>query len=178
MEHKPPLAFNGSHISYSDCETHLGLARTSDGKSNMAVKKGIQTGRRAAYKLMGAGLSGINGMSPLYSRCLVTTYVIPCLLYGLEAMVLDDANYKNLDTYHRGLLRQLQGLPESTAKAAVYLLIGSLPSQALLHQKILTLFASILNRPGTPEHEVILRQLYMKTTASHSWTAKLKLILL
>ena len=177
VEPKPPLTINGSKMSYSDSETHLGLVRTTDGKADSTTSKSVQSGRRAAYKLMGAGFSGVNGISPFYTRCMVTTYVMPCLTYGLEAMVMEDKNYEVLDKYHRGLLRQLQGLPDSTATPAIYLLLGSLPCQAIIHQKILTLFISILHRDGTPEYAIMHRQLAMKTTSSSSWTAKLRLIL-
>ena len=177
IPHKPPLIFNGTTISYSDSEKHLGLARTADGKATKAVKESVQTGRRASYKLMGAGLSGVNGISPYYSRHMVTTFVMPAMLYGLEALVLEESDCSKLDTYQRGLLRQIQGLPDSTAKPAIYLLLGSLPSQAMLHQKTLTLFIAILNRPGTPEQQIITRQLLMKDSTSSSWTSKLRLIL-
>ena len=61
-DHKPPLQFCGSTIEYTNQETHLGLVRTSDGKVTKTVKSCIQTGRQASYKLMGAGLTGVNGI--------------------------------------------------------------------------------------------------------------------
>ena len=174
---KPPLVFNNSNISYSPMETHLGLARTEDGKPKEAVLERIQAGRRTAYALMGAGLHGVNGLSPHISKNLVSIYVNPAVLYGLETLTLQDSDISSLDQYHRGLLRQLQSLPESTAKPAIHLLLGCLPLQALIHQKILNLYNSILHRPGTPEYQIILRQLTIKDLSSHSWTVQLRKVL-
>lgn len=173
----PQLAFNGTNIEFSEKEIHLGLARTADGKATEAVSERIQTGRRTAYQLMGAGLQGMNGISPHVSKNLVSVYVNPALLYGLESMVLEDKDITKLDMYHRSLLRMIQSLPDSTAKPAIYLLLGCLPAQALLHQKMLSLYVSILHRPGTPEYEIIVRQLTIKDLSSSSWTAQLRLVL-
>jgi hypothetical protein len=57
------------------------------------------------------------------------------------------------------------------------LLLGILPLSAQFHIKVLTLYINILHRPGSAEHEVILRQLAMKTTSSNSWTTQLRKIL-
>ena len=169
-----PLYINGREISYTKEETHLRLIRTADGKSSQAVSHRIQTGRRTTYALMGAGLHGINGVSPQVSKKLLNAYVDPAVLYRLEALILSDRDYQDLDKWQRSTLRQIQGLPESTAVCAVYLLIGILPLTAQVHMKILTLFNSICNRHGSVEHEILARQLAVKDMHSHSWTTSLR----
>jgi transposase len=74
--------FNNTEIEYSRRETHLGLVRTSDGKSSEAVTERIKVGRRTAYDLMGAGLHGMNGITPHISKTLISVYVDPAVLYG------------------------------------------------------------------------------------------------
>jgi hypothetical protein len=175
--HNQTLIFNGEPIVFSDIETHLSLARTSSGSNRAAVAERIMSGRRTAYKLMGAGFSGMNGLSPRYTKKLTEVYVTPALMYGLEALRLTDNEIAEIEKYYRGLLRMLQTLPESTGKPSIYLLIGSLPAEALLDRKILTLFGSILHRRGTPEFEVIIRQLLCKSLNSNSWTVKVRLLL-
>ena len=101
----------------------------------------------------------------------------PATMYGLEALVLDATCIKELDSYHRSLLRMIQTLTESTAKPAIYLLTGTLPAQAEVHKKILNLFMTILHRPGTPEYQVITRQLAVKQLDSNSWTTQLRKLL-
>lgn len=172
-----PLQLNGEHIDYSASEVHLGLKRTDDGSSEAAIRERIQIGRRSANAMMGAGLHGINGLSPYYSRILIQTYVEPAILYGLEALVVKEKDMSALDKSHRALLRQIQSLPDSTANSAIYLLVGCPPLRAKLHRKMLTLFITILHRRDSPEHQIISRQIAMKTTASNSWITQLRFIL-
>ena len=46
LDHHPYIQFNITTIDYIQKETHLGLTRTSDGKSRKAAQERIQTGRR------------------------------------------------------------------------------------------------------------------------------------
>lgn len=174
---KLALSFNDKEIEYSGTETHLGLIRTADGKAKQAVKARIQIGRRTANALMGAGLYGVNGVSPCISKILITTYVNPAVLYGLESLLLEEADLAELDIAHRCLLRHIQGLPRSTAGTAIYLLLGELPMRALLHRNILNLFVTILHKKGSAECDIIMRQLAMKDSTSSSWTTQLRAIL-
>ena len=176
-EEHPILMLNDTQMEHSKEEVHLGLTRTANGTASAAVAARLQIGRRAAYSLMGAGLHGVNGISPDISKSLVLTYVEPAILYGLEAMVLQEKDYEELDKSHRILLRQIQSLPDSTAMSAVYLLIGCIPLRAKVHQRMLTLLNTILNRTGSVEFDIIERQLAMKHLKSKSWTAQLRLIL-
>ena len=171
------LQFNSNNIGYTSGETHLGLVRTPSGSSTPAVLNRVSVGRRTAYQLMGAGLSGLNGVSPDISRNLIQVYVTPAMTYGLEALRLATSDIEEVERFYRSLLRMLQYLPSSTAIPAIYLLIGCAPAEAILHRKILTLFITVASRPGTPEHSILTRQLAIKDLNSHSWTTQVRLIL-
>ena len=92
---------------------------------------------------MGAGMHGINGLSPHVSKQLVTTYVEPVLTYGIEALCLVEENFEDMWQYQRSLLRQIQGLPKSTAIPAIHLLVGIPPITATIHRKVLILVISL-----------------------------------
>lgn len=126
---------------------------------------------------MGAGLHGLNGVSPEVTVTLVNIYVLPAVMYGLETTRLTETDYATLEKYHRTLLRQLQHLPQSTAIPAIYLLTGSLPIRAIHHKKVLTFYASILRKEGSVERELVCRQLTMKTMDSNSWTVQVRELL-
>ena len=131
----------------------------------------------AAYSLMGAGLHGINGVSPAVSLTLIKTYITPVLLHGLDSVIPRETDYKTLEKYYRGLLRQIQHLPQSTAKPAIYLLLGCVPAEAQLHRRILTLFRNLVASDGTKEQEIIKRQLAMKDLDSRSFVVQIRLLL-
>ena len=91
---------------------------------------------------------------------LIRTFVAPRLLHGLEATVINKTQTGDLEQFYRGLLRRVQGLSESTAKVAIYLLMGTIPLEAILHQRVLSLFGAIsrLDR-SNPLYQVAFRQM-------------------
>jgi hypothetical protein len=127
---------------------------------------------------MGAGMHGLNGLSPEVSVSTISTYVLPTVMYGLDAMELSTADYRELHTFQRKLLRQVQHLPKATAVPAIHLLTGCLPLEALHHKSVLSLYGRMINRQGSLERDVILRQLGMHDFQSSSWTSLVRRLLL
>ena len=147
--------------------THLGLEWLK-GKSSPNITSRIQQARRAAYALMGAGLHGGNGLSPHVSLKILNTYIIPRLLYGLEAVILTKKDVDDLNFFHKSILRRLQGLPKNTATEAIFILIGAIPITAELHIRILSLFGAIWRS----ENNNIMKDLAMRQLgrgSRHSW---------
>ena len=172
------IQLNGKPLKVSNEETHLGVNRRADQKHSSTIESRIQSANRMLLALMGAGLHGLNGLSPTVSLKLLKIYVVPCLLYGLETICLSQPNINALETFYRATLKRIQHLPESSANAACYLLLGVLPIQAQIDVKILTLFGSILRREGSLEREVAERQLAVKDLHSPSWFSTVKKLLL
>ena len=125
-----------------DTFDHLGLTWMA-GKSKPDLQDHISSARRTSYRLMGAGFHGVEGLNPVVSMKLVKCYVIPRLLLGLDAIVLNNSDIMLLDKYYKKLLKQLQSLPESTANAATYLLMGSIPIAGEWHKRVLSLYGRI-----------------------------------
>jgi hypothetical protein len=99
------------------------------------------------------------------------TFVVTRYIYGLETLVLRLKHLETLEDYHRATLRRLQSLPERTAKAAIYLLVGTAPLEARLDSAIASLLLSMGKKPGSLIHRLALQQLEVKDGASHSWFA-------
>ena len=172
----PEIKLYNSPLEISQQERHLGIERTPDGKATATVKDRIKSSRRATYSLMGAGLHGLNGIGPKVSLHMIELYIIPILTYGLEALLLSDSDYTLLEKYYRNLLRQVQHLPISSAKPAIYLLLGCIPIEAQIHRNILIYFGKIINSDNI-EFQVIERQLAMKDLSSNSWTSQIRRLL-
>ncbi len=64
--------------------SHLGQEWTV-GRKTPNINLRIKLARNTSYALLGAGLHGINGLNPKASNKIITGYIIPKLLYGLEA---------------------------------------------------------------------------------------------
>ena len=85
---------------------------------NDTIQARITEARRTAYSLLGAGLCGMNGPGPEVAIQLYSTYVMPVLLYGLEALVLKEKDVNTQELYHRRNIRHILHLPTSTASSA------------------------------------------------------------
>ena len=134
----------GSEVMpYTDSLTHLGVTRTLQRSNAEVVTERVQTASRTMYALMPTGMHGENGISPAASRKIVVAYILPRLLYGLEALVLNKTERSAIDRAYKSLLKPLLSLREATADEAVYLLIGLLPAEAELDVRILALFGGI-----------------------------------
>jgi hypothetical protein len=157
---------------------HLGIIRSNDGKNTKTVDSRIQLARRTAYALMGAGLHGLHGLSPQVSLKILNTYVLPRLTFGLETLVLSKTDSTKLERIHVKYLKALQGLPDSTATNAVYLLSGTLPLEAQLHIATLTFVAGMCRRESSLERDILLRQVAMKDSNSHSWVVHIQRLLI
>ena len=146
--------------------THLGLEWKSNRQVPDITSK-ITLARRAAYALIGAGMHGGNGLSPAVSRKIINAYIVPRLLYGLDAVRLTRHDIDDLNDYHRNLLRQVQGLPRYVATEAIYLLSGTLPLEAELHIRVLNLFGAICRSENDTMKQLASRQ--MSIGSQYSW---------
>ena len=151
----------------SEC-THLGILLSSNKVQSQLIDERIQLARRTTYALMGVGLHGNDGVSPLLSARLLSTFVMPRYLHGLEAVVLKDADVSKLQKYQKRILKKAQHLPERMADEAVYLLIGELPVEAVIDKQRLTMFGAIV-RSDSVEKKLAYRQLSIKDSKSSSW---------
>ena len=121
-------SLNGKDITPGNMLIHLGIERHANVQHSEAfIDVRISLARMTSYALMGTGFHGNNGISPAFTIPIYRTYVIPRLMYGLEAITIKDKHRTKLDRYHRNTLRELQTLPTRTAKCAIHLLAGSPP---------------------------------------------------
>ena len=121
-------SLNGKDITPDNMLIHLGIERHANVQHSEAFFDArISLARRTSYSLMGTGFHGNNGISPAFTIPIYRTYVIPRLMYGLEAITIKDKHLSKLDRYHRNTLRELQTLPTRTAKCAIHLLAGTPP---------------------------------------------------
>lgn len=146
--------------------THLGL-EWSSGCTTPNIELKISMARRTAYALTSLGLHGENGLSPATSLKIINTYVIPRLLYGVEALVLSKQQIKDISAFHKNLLRRIQGLPKNTATEAIYIMLGTLPIEAEIHIRALTLFGAVCRSRNTTLVDLANRQLGLG--GKHSW---------
>ena len=173
----PPWILRGNTLDVSAEETHLGLIRTPKDTVTKLVQDNIKKARRSAYSLMSAGMYGINGVHPRESIKLWQTFALPVLLYGLEGRRMCHTDIERLEKSQRQVLRCSMNLPTGTANAALHILTGVLPVEALLHKQTLTQFANFIRDEESKEAKIISRQVVMKDNTSCSTVTYVKELL-
>lgn len=138
--------------------THLGLKRAISEESKIYINNKISLARRTLYSVIKTGVHGTNGLNPRTSCKIYQVYVLPRLLYGLETLNLQTKDIDNLRSFHLGTLKQLQSLPNRTARCAVYLIISILPIIGELHKKQLGLLYSVAMSNNNSIREIAFRQ--------------------
>ena len=169
------VQLGGQNISQVSQAIHLGVERNENNTPD--TQKRIETARKTMYALLGSGMHGKNGISPVITIQMWNTFVLPRLLHGIELLDIRKKDLTDLELYQRKVLKQLQNLPERTASVAVLALVGAKTIEAQIDIKILTTFINIAMDPSTIEHQIALRQLLVKTDESSSWFIKVKHIL-
>ncbi len=173
----PTLDLYGKTLGISNKEAHLGIQRNCKANNNNTVEARIASARKAIMSLLGAGLRGYNGVGPEMCMKMYQTYILPILTYGLQAVVLNEAERNTLELYPRQNLRCLQHIPKSTAIPAIHLLIAIPPLEAIIDIKSLSFFRNVVvtDIPSPPSlliKEIIVRQVAMKDMSSNSWTTR------
>ena len=100
--------------------THLGVSRNLKSSNADVVSSRIATAAKASYALMPSDLHGENGISPHASRRLVLAYILPRLIYGLEALVINKSELGNLDRAYTRLLKSLLALRTPPMKLSTF----------------------------------------------------------
>ena len=164
------FVLNGRKVEVVEECVHLGITRDSKSRSGHAktIDERIQSARRCAYSLMGAGLHGQNGVNPLVSFTMWNVFILPCLLYGLDVLTLVKSDIAKITQFHKKFLKQIMHLPDRTADAAVYMLSGQIPVEGEIHKRTLGALGGIL-RSDSVERRLAERQIHVKDGKSKSW---------
>ena len=165
-----PWQINGIPLPITPTFTHLGIEydfSSNTASLNRTVEARLQKGRNTTYALMGAGLHGTNGINPIISWHIYKVYVQPRVLYSLESMIMNPMNVNRLEKAMRRFLKNVQSLPGRASNAATYILLGALPTQAIIEQQQVRLLLNLRKNPLFLN--LIIRQLAVKKSNSHSW---------
>ena len=92
---------------------HLGITRDSFSGNNLQfVKKRISVLRHTSYLVLGNVLTFKTQLHPFVALNILSTYVIPAAISGLESLILSPAESDLLSSAHYNILRQLLYLPK------------------------------------------------------------------
>ena len=155
---------DGDNMPTVDKTMHVGICCSAD-TDESAVAENVKKARRTLYSLMAAGLHGENGLDPETSLHLYQIYVLPVLLYDMEVVFPRPKFMEVLDKFNKHNIKHLLSLPVTVADPAIYLLSGTLPIEAMIHNRVLTFFGNVSRLSDSS----IEKRLAVKSLDRHSW---------
>ena len=160
-----PINIDGEKINFAE---HVGMLRSSSGNSPTILAR-LTAHRNALRAVLHTGMARGHRGNPAASLHVDQVYGIPVLLSGLGPLVLSNPEFNLVSQHHKEITSNLQRLLPCTPRSVVYFLGGTLPGEALLHIRQLTIFGMICRLQENSAHQVANNVLNSETPQTKSW---------
>ena len=168
-----PIKIDNTPVKFCDETEHVGIIRNISGNLPNLLNR-IICHKKSLGAILSAGLARGHRGNPAASLRVHQLYETPVLFSGLAALVLTKAEIGILDSHYLNILQNLQRLHDKTPRAVVLFMAGSLPGEAILHTRQLTLFSMICRLQGDPLHAHAHYALTCLPRSAKSWFQQLR----
>jgi len=141
------VKIDGTLVRFADKAEHVGIIRSRQGNMINIVKR-ISAHKKALLGVGAAGTTRTCRTNPAASIRIHNLYALPVLFSGLASLVISKTELNPLNNHLKNTLQSLQRLHQSTPRVIVFLLGGSLPAEAILHCRQLSLFLMVCYNPN------------------------------
>ena len=163
-----PVTIAGKSVDFVDEAEHVGVLRSKCGNVPN-INRRISAHKRAMAAISSIGIARAHRGSPASSLKMQEIYGTSVLLSGLASLVLSTKEISMLENHFKKTLENLQKLHKNTPKPVVYMLAGSLPLEALLHCRQLSLFSMICRLKNDVLHKHAKLVLTSANPSCKSW---------
>ena len=154
-------------------QEHVGVMRNTQGNlPNLVIR--IANHKKILGALLSTGMARGHRGNPAASIKIHQLYCTPVLFSGLASLVLSKPEVKIIDHHYQTTLQNIQRLHPKTPRSIVFFLAGSLPGEALLHLRQLSLFSMICHLPKDPLHSHARYALTVLGASANSWFGQIK----
>jgi hypothetical protein len=126
---------------------------------------------------MSTGTHGQNGLSVSVCFHIFTIFVLPVLIFGLEVLLPTETELHDAVVFYEDTLRRLLSLPNSVAKPALYIILGALPLESIIHKKALGMFGSIARDDQSLDCDIAQRRVLVHAMQDPSWFSRIRRLL-
>ena len=168
-----PISIDGVPVKFTTEAEHVGIVRHISGNMPNILNR-ITAHKKSMGSVLSAGLSRSHRGNAAASLRVHQLYCQDVLLSGLAAQVLTKAEIKIIDSYYQVTLQNLQRLHTKTPRSVVLFLAGSLPGEAILHKKQLTLYSMICRLPSDPLNAHARHVLTRSPPSAKSWFLQIR----
>ena len=168
-----PIHIGDSVIPHVDFAEHVGVMRSVKGNL-LHIQQRLASHRRALGAILFSGMARRHRANPLASLRADRIFGIPVLFSGLASLIL---NKKEIEIVHKHVKETVQNmlkLHQKTPEPFIFFISGTLPGEALLHMKQLTLFGAICRLPGNILNILAKQMFNSMTDSDSSWFAQIR----
>ena len=163
-----PIKIGNVPVEFCPEAEHVGIIRNTSGNMPNILNR-IASHKRSLGALLSAGLARGHKSNPAASLRVHQIYGTPVLFNGLAALYLSKSEVHLVDSHFLCTLQHLQRLHNKTPRAVVLFMAGSLPGEAILHLRQLSLFSMICRLSDDPLHAHGRYVLTRLPRSSKSW---------
>ena len=163
-----PIKINDEEIKFTEAAEHVGLIRSTSGNLP-SILANITAHKRALGAVLHTGIARAHRGNPAASLCIQQMYANSVLFSGIGALVLLDQEVSIITQHHKKTISNLQRLIPLTPRAVIFFLAGTLPGEAFLHLRQLSIFGMVSRLPDNLLHHHASNIFSFTTTSSKSW---------
>ena len=145
-KHVNPIKVNDVQINFTETAEHVGVVRSVAGNHPSLLAR-ISAHKKALGAVLHTGMSRAHRGNPAASLRIQQMYANSVLFSGIGSLVLSDIEANVVAQHHKETTSNLQRLLPLTPRAVIYFLAGTLPGEAFLHLRQLSIFGMITRLP-------------------------------
>ena len=168
-----PILINNVPVKLSQEAEHVGVMRNIQGNLPNIILR-VANHKKILGALLSTGMARGHRGNPAASLRIHQLYCTPVLFSGLASLYLSKPEIKIIDQHYQITLQNIQRLHPMTPRSIVLFLAGSLPGEALLHLRQLSLFTMICHLPEDPLHSHARFALTVLGASANSWFGQIK----
>ena len=162
-----PVNLCGNRLEFCDETEHVGVIRSVHGNLPNILNR-ISAHKKAVAAVLHTGAARHHRANPIAGLRLEKVYGFPVLLSGIGSLILSKSELSTINQHHKETVQHLTRLLPNTPRPVCYFLAGSLPGEAYIHLRQISLLGMICNLQGSVLHQHAVSALSSKQSTG-SW---------
>ena len=168
-----PIHIEDTRIPFVDSAEHVGVIRSTLG--NLAhIHQRLVSHKKSLGAILFTGMSRRHRANPLASIRAEKIFGAPTLFSGMASLILNKGETDILSHHVKQTVEGLLKLHPKTPEPVVFLLSGTMPAEATLHLKQLTLFGMICRLPDNILNKIAYEALLISDDKDKSWFGQIR----
>ena len=168
-----PIHIGDTVIPHVDTAEHVGVVRSVCGNLPH-IQQRLASHRRALSAILFSGMARRHRANPVASLRAHRIFATPVLFSGLATLILNKQETETIHRHVKETIQNLLKLHQKTPEPVIFFISGTLPAEAELHMKQLTLFGAICRLPENILNTLAKDSLTSSTDSDNSWFAQIR----